>query len=185
MYFYKTKVTIMKNISLIILSVIIITACSKQQSSQDAIRDLESKVFTDSIHSTIDKAICEELLTSYDEYANEYTTDSLATIYLYKAGQLCIASHQYQRATEYFTRIEKRFPSWYMLPEVLFVKGFVYENHLKDLDKAKATYERMIAKYPTSSYADDAQMCINMLGVSTEQLIDSFEKGDTVLRKEN
>ena len=57
----------------------------------------------------------------------------------------------------------------------LFFKGFVYENMLKDLDKARETYLQFIEKYPKDDFADDAQMALLNLGKTPEMLIKEFE----------
>jgi TolA-binding protein len=55
--------------------------------------------------------------------------------------------------------------------------GFVQENDLNQLDKAKATYESFLAKYPNDpDFTDDAQNALKLLGKSPEEIIKEFEK---------
>ena len=55
--------------------------------------------------------------------------------------------------------------------------GFVYENDLNDLVKAKATYEAFLQKYPNDpDFADDAKTALTMLGRSPEDIIKEFEQ---------
>jgi hypothetical protein len=57
----------------------------------------------------------------------------------------------------------------------LFLKGFVYENYLKNMDLAKKNYLLYIEKYPEGDYVKDARMSINNLGKTPDQMIMEFE----------
>ena len=62
-------------------------------------------------------------------------------------------------------------------PTALFMMGFIYENDLGDLNKAKETYQTFLNRYPNDpDYADDAQNALKFLGKSPEEIIREFEK---------
>jgi outer membrane protein assembly factor BamD (BamD/ComL family) len=68
----------------------------------------------------------------------------------------------------------------------VFFKGYVYENLIRNLDKAKEIYLQFIEKYPESDFADDAQMALQNLGKTPEQMIKEFEerrKADSLSKK--
>ena len=50
------------------------------------------------------------------------------------------------------------------------------DNYLNDDEQAKTIYEEVIAKYPTSTYANDAKAAIKNLGKTDEELIKEFKK---------
>ncbi len=58
----------------------------------------------------------------------------------------------------------------------MFLKGYVYENDLRDLETAKKIYEEFLVKYPDDEFADDAEISIKNLGKSPEELIKEFEE---------
>jgi tetratricopeptide (TPR) repeat protein len=58
----------------------------------------------------------------------------------------------------------------------LFMQGFVYENDLADLEKAKSIYQDFLKRYPKDEFADDAQQALKMLGKSPEDIIREFER---------
>jgi TolA-binding protein len=58
----------------------------------------------------------------------------------------------------------------------MFLKAFVYEDQLHDLNKAKKYYEEFLEKYPDSDFADDARISLQNLGKSPEELIKEFEE---------
>jgi tetratricopeptide (TPR) repeat protein len=58
----------------------------------------------------------------------------------------------------------------------MFLKGYVYENNLGRLDKAKEIYETFIELYPNNEFADDAEVSLRFLGKSPEELIEIFQQ---------
>ena len=68
------------------------------------------------------------------------------------------------------------YPDFDKTPQCLFLKGYIYENNLGDLDMAKSLYEEFLQKYPDDDFADDAEVSIKNLGKTPEQLIKEFEE---------
>ena len=56
------------------------------------------------------------------------------------------------------------------------MQGFVNENLLMDMDKAKYHYERFIKEYPNHALAKDTKVLIENLGKTPEELIKSFQE---------
>jgi TolA-binding protein len=75
-----------------------------------------------------------------------------------------------------FDALLENYPDYEKTPSVLFLKAFVYEDQLRDLDHARMYYEEFIEKYPGSDFADDAEMSLKNLGKTPEELILEFEK---------
>ena len=84
---------------------------------------------------------------------------------------------QPQKAIELYAKIAEGLPQHKKAPTALFMIGFVQENDLADLEKAKATYESFLQKYRNDpDVADDAQNAIKLLGKSPDDIIKEFEK---------
>jgi hypothetical protein len=49
--------------------------------------------------------------------------------------------------------------------------GFVYENYLNDVAKAKVAYQELMTKYPDSELAEEAKLAIENAGVNPEEII--------------
>jgi len=81
-----------------------------------------------------------------------------------------------QKAIQVFDRVLKNYPDYEKAAQCLFLKGYVYENEIGDLNTAKAIYKDFIAKYPDDEFADDAAVSIQNLGKSPEELIKEFEE---------
>jgi TolA-binding protein len=75
-----------------------------------------------------------------------------------------------------FDRIINEYPDYEKSPSALFLKAFVYEDQLQDLENAKHYYELFLEKYPESEFADDAEVSLQNLGKSPEELIREFEE---------
>jgi hypothetical protein len=60
--------------------------------------------------------------------------------------------------------------------------GYIHENYFQELGKAKAIYEQFLQRYPDHDFADDAQISIENLGKSPEELIRIFEEKNRELK---
>lgn len=94
-----------------------------------------------------------------------------------KAAGLAKTIGQPQKAIELYQKIADGLPNHPKAPTALFMLGFVYENDLNNLDKAKAIYQDFLKKYPNDpDFADDARNSLKNLGKSPEELIKEFEQ---------
>ena len=126
-----------------------------------------------------DKAKAAEFIKTSEELAAlvEKTTPDQYVDVLLKAAGLAKTVENPQKAIELYTKIADALPQHKKAPTALFMIGFVQENDLNDLEKAKATYESFLQKYPNDpDFADDAQNAIKMLGKSPDEIIKEFEQ---------
>jgi hypothetical protein len=65
-----------------------------------------------------------------------------------------------------------------MTPMAMYLKGFVYENIVGDLQNAEMTYSQFIEKYPESPMVEEIKFTIENLGLSPEELIRKFEEAN-------
>lgn len=167
-----------KWISIINLVAIIsfFTACSSpQQNKKDSIKSLEEELFSDE-NKMIDKEKASTLVSAYLSFADEFPGDDDTPEFLFKAGDMSMNLNMPQKAIKVFDRILKDYPDFEKAPQCLFLKGYVYENEIRDLNTAKKIYEEFLQKYPNDEFADDAAVSIKNLGKSPEELIKEFEE---------
>jgi len=171
--------------SLLILTLAAVLASCGPSIEKDAaeIQTAEDTLFASS-EGFIDKAKALELVDLYVNYANSYPDDSMAVEYLFKGAEFCLNLGEGQRAITLYDRVITEHPDFRKVPECLFLKGYVYENYLGDLDNAKAIYLEFIEKYPDNEFADDAVISIQNLGKSPEELIKQFEEQQAVSNPE-
>jgi outer membrane protein assembly factor BamD (BamD/ComL family) len=115
-------------------------------------------------------------IKAYSDFVALFPDDSLCPDFLFKAGEIATATQQYPQALNYYKTITDKYPNYKLVQESLYLQGVLLDNYLNDDAKAKTIYEQVIAKYPTSTYANDSKAAINNLGKTDEQLIEEFKK---------
>ncbi len=166
----------LKLLSVLALISIYFAACSPSKEKYETkINDLEKNLFSEK-NIIINKINAEELINAYIEFAEKFPGDSNSAKYLFNAADISMNILESDKAISIYNKIINDYPNFKKAPECLFLKGFVYENNLNDLKKAKTIYLEFIEKYPDNDFADDAKISIENLGKTPEQLILEFEQ---------
>lgn len=151
-------------------------ACSSPEGKKkSAIEEMEKTLFSGE-NITLDRAKANELIKAYISFADEFPDADETPEFLFKAGDMSMNLKMPQKAIQVFDRVLKNYPDYEKAAQCLFLKGYVYENEIGDLNAAKKIYEDFIAKYPDDEFADDAAVSIQNLGKSPEELIKEFEE---------
>jgi TolA-binding protein len=163
------------NLATLITVIVLISACgSPRNKALEKVNDTENKTFSES--GLIETKFVDELINAYVSFADQFPEDSLSPGYLFKAGDVAMNTNRSNKAIELYDRIIDDYNDYRKAPEALFLKGYVYENNLGRLDKAKAIYEEFLQKYPDNDFADDAEVSLKYLGKSPEELIEIFQR---------
>lgn len=161
---------------LFLLMVALMAACSSSiDKDSDAISAAEKELYS-SEDGMVDRAKALELVDLYVAFADKYPDDSMAVEYLFKGAEFCLNLGEGQRSIDLYNRVMQDYPDFRKVPECMFLKGYVYENYLGDLDMARAIYTEFLNTYPDNEFADDAEISIQNLGKSPEELIQQFEQ---------
>jgi outer membrane protein assembly factor BamD (BamD/ComL family) len=164
-----------KNLIWLVLSLSIMIACSTPQEKKAAqIKSLEDELFAD--ETNIDREKSAELIKAYIAYSDEFPEDVNAANNLFKAADMSMNMNRPHQAIQLFNRILKDYPDFEKAPQCLFLKGYVHENNLNDLETARKIYTEFLEKYPDNDFADDAEVSIKNLGKTPEELIKEFEE---------
>lgn len=159
-----------------LIAVFAITACdSGKESMQEEIEALENSLFNDP-QAEMNQDSARLLIEHYVQYADNYPEDSLAINYLFKAARVDIALNDVQAGLKRLNRIEAQYPESHHMPKILLLRGIIYEDELKDYNKAGKEYQRLVDEYPENEFADDARLILKNLGKSPEELIEEFER---------
>lgn len=164
-----------KNIFAVVLVSISMISCGDSRKEELAkIEALENELSNDSIKTAnVNKVY--NLHIAYNGFADKFPKDSLAPVFLFRGGDMCIGLKWKKQAIEFFERVRNEYPDFKRTPDALFLEAFVYEDQVKDLAKAGELYRLFIEKYPQHPYAKDAAALIENLGKSPEDLIKEFE----------
>ncbi len=167
---------VIKTIGILLIAAFLINACTSPKTKKlTEIKTLEDELFSDE-SKMIDRTQANELIGLYIAYTDEFPEDTEAAEYLFKAGDMAMNLNMPRKAVQVFDRILNDYPNFEKTPQCLFLKGYVYENNLGDLQTAKEIYEEFIEKYPDDEFADDAEVSIKNLGKTPEELIKEFEE---------
>jgi outer membrane protein assembly factor BamD (BamD/ComL family) len=153
----------------------------------DKIHSIESRLFSPKA-TALDKEAADSLLTMYSAFIKDFPSDSLTRKYTFKAGSLYMNTGNGKQAIEMFDLYRSTYPNDEKSAMCLFFTAYIYENLLKNLDKAQELYILFIEKYPHHDFADDAQIALNNLGKSPEQMVKEFEKkkqADSAMRADS
>ena len=143
-----------------------------KETMQQNIEQVEKKAES---HTELDLSTANSLLALYSDYAKNHPDDPKTPEYLFKAGRIATTLKQGKQAIDYFERAHNS-PNFSKAPDALFLQGFVYETIMNDTANAKKTYQEVMTKYPDTQFAKDAQVSIDNMGKSPEELIREFEK---------
>lgn len=166
------------------LSLVALTACqpsAKKLSGE--IASMENRLFSASAQGLTKESV-DSLINKYEQFVKDYPKDTLAPVYLFKAAGVAMNTGNGGKAITLFEKVIKDYPTHPKAALAFFFKGYVEENYLKNLEKAKETYLLFLEKYPNSDFADDARASIENLGKSPEQMVKEFEakqKADSVV----
>jgi outer membrane protein assembly factor BamD (BamD/ComL family) len=160
----------------IILVFAILTGCSpSREKSVKTIKSLETSLFSPSA-TGFDKVKADSLLTAYESFIKHFPEDSLSLKFTFKAANLCMNMGDGQKAIELFDKVIEKYPDDPKAAISMFFKGYIYENQVKNLDKAKEIYLQFIEKYPNNDFTKDARIALQNLGKSPEDMVREFEE---------
>jgi outer membrane protein assembly factor BamD (BamD/ComL family) len=147
----------------------------EELSLEESIAMLEEELFN-SEALKLDRRKALELIRLYEQFVNTYPDDEASPEYLFKAADISMNMRRPKATISLFDRMLLEYPDYEKSPSALFLKAFVYEDQLQDYENARINYELFLSKYPDSEFADDAEVSLQNLGKSPEELIRQFEQ---------
>ncbi len=164
------------NILLFPLLLLTMISCGPSRTKEiNRINAAETRIFSPKATS-IDKEAADSLLVLYSAFIKDFPADSMTKKYIFKAGSLNMNSGNGKAAIEMFDLYRSSYPNDPRSAICLFFTAYIYENMMKNLDKAQELYILFIEKYPHNDFADDAQNALNNLGKTPEQMVKEFEQ---------
>lgn len=164
----------MKRIPFYFLAVLFLVACSGgRQHLLDEIKEKEA-IVTKSYEDVLDKSTAESLRQDYLDFADKYPDDTLSPKFLHKSAELSLAIDMSREAVSTLDTLIARYPDYKYLPDAMFFKGFILENHIKDLAAARKAYEDFLVRFPKHELAPQVRTTVENLGKSPEELVKEF-----------
>lgn len=128
--------------------------------------------------TVVNPEIAEQAINAFYEFSTNCKTDTLAPVFLLKAGQVAQTIRKYTQAQSFFTKCIDEFPKFKSRGAAMFLLAQLYDDAaiLNNESEARTIYHQIIREYPDSPYANDAKACIQNIGKTDEQLIQEFLK---------
>ncbi len=166
----------MKRFVLLLLAAVLFSCGEKM--SVEKINELESKVFAKDAVLSAENVI--RLVDAYVLFAEQNPNDPQTPDFLFKALDVAVGVNAEgpQKAIDIANILIEKYPDFEMTPMAMFIKGFVYENMIGDLQNAEMTYRQFIEKYPNSPIVEDVKATLENLGLTPEELIRKFEEAN-------
>ncbi len=178
----------MKRVFAIITAVMVLVACGggesqdpmafakaqKKQELINKIRTLENEVNSNA--SELDRAKASELVGLYQDFYNQNADDTTAAAFLFNGASMATAIGKHQQAIRMLEAYHDVYKTAPKRPDALYLIGFVYDNGLKNSEKAKQYYQRTIDLYPGTFWAEQATSAMALSGMSEEELLKFLEE---------
>jgi outer membrane protein assembly factor BamD (BamD/ComL family) len=159
----------------IVLAFAVFSGCSpSKEKSVSTITSLETRLFSPAA-TGFDKVKADSLLAAYESFMNRFADDSLTLKYTFKAANLAMNMGDGAKAIGLFDKFIEKYPDHPKAAVSMFFKAYIYENQLKNLEKAKEIYLLFIEKYPSGDFTNDARVALQNLGKPPEQMVQEFE----------
>ena len=165
----------MKRIFVLLSLALMLLSCGEKM-SVEKINELESKVFAKDAVLSSENVI--QLVDAYLLFAKQNPNDQQTPEFLFKALDVAVGVNAEgpQKAIDIADVLVEKYPDFEMTPMAMFIKGFVYENMIGDLQNAEMTYRQFIEKYPNNPMAADVEASIKNIGIPLDELIKTFEQ---------
>ncbi len=175
----------MKRVILFIsVATLLLAACNVKEGSVknvlvDEISTYE-KALIDSINYNINTDTAKVLIIKYQNFAIQYSKDSLAPVFLLKAADLCISTKDYNNAVKLYENVYTNYSDYEKTPQALFLQAMTYSDFLKNESLGRAKYQEFINKYPNHELTDDAKKSIEFIGKTPEEILDILQAKDSL-----
>ncbi len=157
--------------TLIIASAMLVACGPNREERINQIEDFEDSVFEAAIGA--DPAVADQLTKMYVDFADKYSTDTLAPEFLMKAGEVQSNVLHTERAIELLDRVINNYPDFEDVPMCYFLKGNAYDLNCQ-YDKAKVAYQEFVDKYPDHFMAEQTRKMLPRIGMTPEQMLEDI-----------
>lgn len=110
------------------------------------------------------------------QYVDAFPEASNSPVYLFRAGEVCVALKKHDKALDLWERLRNTYPSHPKAPIALFLQGFTADGQMQNKEKATAYYQLFLKLYPKHEQAAQVKLLLQNLSLTPEELIESFKK---------
>ncbi len=128
--------------------------------------------------TSLNNNVAEQAIKTFYEFSVNCKQDTLAPVFLLKAGQVAQSIKKYTQAQSFFKKCIDDFPKFKSRGAAMFLLAQLYDDAtmLNNESEARTIYHQILREYPNTPFANDAKACISNIGKTDEQLIQEFLK---------
>lgn len=146
---------------------------SSESGSTEAFVDtIMVSIFTDPNEFGLNRDNSLKFVDVAEAYALANPNTDQSAQYLYKAAEVSRSIRTFPKTLTIYDWMIDAYPDYEKTPTVVFLKGFLLDNELKNLDLAKQSYETFIDRYPEHELASHVKFLIENLGKSDEEILE-------------
>jgi len=151
----------------------------KSRSLETKINDIKDDIFIDSTQTRVDPRKARNITELYKLYCGVLPDSPNTPQFLYNTYNIANSARMFKDAAFAAERLYKKYPNHEKAATAMFLSAFVYENELRDLDKAKSIYEEFIKKHPNNEFASSAEVALANLGKPADEMLKNIQQQNT------
>lgn len=144
----------------------LLSACGEQSADELLAAAQVAAAASDSVNAEAATAT-----ESYERFLESFPQDSRGDDVLRDLGRLYRQQGEMETAIDYYRRLLREHPDSDYGAEAQFMVAFIYEEHLGDLDQARAGYARVIEDFPGTELALSAERLLPHVGKNPEEWV--------------
>lgn len=145
-------------------------ACGEKQLTENDMKEAEATLFNED--GSIKTDVAPKVAETYLKFVEQNPDAPSAPLWLYHAFEVNVMLKNAEQSEVLCNKLVEQYPDNEWTPKALYLLGsFVYEDQLHDLDKARSTYERILADYPDSDLIPSVEASIKYLGLTNDEIM--------------
>lgn len=124
-------------------------------------------------------------IKAFTDFSFYCKNDSLAPVFLMKAGQIATSINNMPQAQVCFEKCYQDFPNFKNRGAAMFLLAQLYDEvaYLNNEDQARELYGKIINLFPNTEWSVQADAARALIGKTDEQIIKEFEKKNAGKKK--
>jgi TolA-binding protein len=139
------------------------------------IDSLRARIYNDGANR-YDSNVANDFIAICEVHGLFLPADPRSPDMLYEAARTAGYIRSFPKAVELYEWVYKHYPDYDKSSQALFMMAFTYDNEMRNVERAKSLYEEFLQKYPNDDFADDAQMLLQNLGKSEDEVLQELQK---------
>ena len=121
--------------------------------------------------AAVDPATADQAVGHFTAFLERFSQSPKAPEALRKLAALAQQQGKMQEAIGYYERVLAEYPDSGHGDEAQFMIAFIYEEYIRDLEKARRAYQRVIENYPDSELAASARHLLPNVGRTPQEWV--------------